>query len=92
MTWEIPLEPQGVNEWKSIYFFYKFPKGLKKVQTYKRKGFILFYAVAFVIKDFLYKQHNNILSFILSFKRQIECQIECRIERLEWNRTIEHNI
>ena len=88
MTWEIPLEPQGVNEWKSIYFFYKFPKGLKKVQTYKRKVFILFYAVAFVIKDFLYKQHNN----ILSFKRQIECQIECRIERLEWSRTIEHKI
>ena len=84
MTWEIPLEPQGVNEWKSIFFFYKFPKGLKKVQTYKRKVFILFYAVAFVIKDFLYKQHNN----ILSFKRQIECQIE----RLEWSRTIEHKI
>ena len=51
-------------------FFLQFSK------EYKRKEesvhFVL-YAVAFVIKEFLYKQHNN----IVRFKRQIECQIEC---------------
>ena len=60
VTWEIPLEPQGVNEWKSIYFFYKFRKGLKKYKRIKGKCSFCFMLLHLLLKTFYI---NNTTTF-----------------------------